>query len=566
MTQKEEAENMEIRTLRAEDNPTIERIIRECLIEFGGNREGLAWEDDSLSALSAFYEGKDREYWVAIEEGRLLGGCGIAPFADSQEVCELQKMYLIAEARGTGAAGMLMRTALDFAAQHYRHCYLETLNTMKAAHRFYRKHGFRELDGPLEGTEHYACDAWYMRPLRQGRTARRVGEMGSSVFSQVFAWQEEAKRLGRDLINLSIGTPDQSPAIEIRQALSRAVLKEDAYSYPGTWGSPQFREQAAAWMKHRFGVEVDPAVQVLPLMGSQDGLAHLAQAICDPGDLAMVPDPGYPIYAGALKLAGVQAHLLPLRREHGFLPNLDDIPEEAWARARFMLVSFPGNPIGARADEAYLTKLIALARKWDVLLVHDLAYSELGFDDYRPMSVLQFPGASDIAVELHSCSKSFNMPGCRVGFLTGNTEAVAALRELKGHLDFGVFAPVQEAAVEAFRLAMAAPEGDRGVAPLYERRRDVFVEALAQEGWVVDQPAATMFLWVELPEPFRRGGRAGSASRFARELVLETGVAVIPGEAFGAEGEGYVRIALVREEEALREAARRIGRFIRGEQ
>lgn len=556
---------MEIRTIRAADNAAIEVIIRECLIEFGGNREGLAWQDDSLSALSAFYAGDDREYWVAIEDGQLIGGCGIAPFADSKKVCELQKMYLVDGARGNGVAGKLLATALEFAALHYEECYLETLQTMEAANRFYQKYGFRKLDAPLAGSEHFACDAWYIRSLHTGWKSRRVSEMGSSVFSKVFGWKEEAQRLGKEMIDLSIGTPDQPPAPEIRQALSEASLREDVYGYPGTRGRAEFRSQAAAWMKHRFGADVNPETELLPLLGSQDGLSHLAQAICNPGDLAMVPDPGYPIYLGALRLAGVEPYKLPLRRENGFLPDLDRISDETWSRARFILVAFPGNPIGARADRAYFEKLIALAKKWNVLIVHDLAYSELGFGAYRPMSILQLPGAKDIAVELHSCSKSFNMPGCRIGFITGNAEAVGALRELKGHIDFGVFEPVQEAAIEAFRLAIEAPKGDRGVAPLYERRCEAFHQALTQEGWTIDKPDATMFLWAEIPERFRANGRTGSSSLFAEELLLATGVAVVPGEAFGDEGEGFVRIALVREEETLLEAARRIGRFIRGE-
>lgn len=556
---------MEIRTIRAADNAAIEVIIRECLIEFGGNREGLAWQDDSLSALSAFYAGEDREYWVAIEDGRLIGGCGIAPFAESKKVCELQKMYVVAGARGNGAAGKLLAIALEFAALHYEECYLETLQTMEAANRFYRKNGFRELDAPLAGSEHFACDAWYIRSLHAGWKSRRVSEMGSSVFSKVFGWKEEAQRLGKEMIDLSIGTPDRPPAPEIRKALSEASLLEDVYGYPGTRGSAEFRRQAAAWMKHRFGADVNPESELLPLLGSQDGLSHLAQAICNPGDLAMVPDPGYPIYLGALRLAGVEPYKLPLRRENGFLPDLDQISDETWSRARFILVAFPGNPIGARADQAYFEKLIALAKKWNVLIVHDLAYSELGFGDYRPMSILELPGAKDIAVELHSCSKSFNMPGCRIGFITGNAEAVGALRELKGHIDFGVFEPVQQAAIEAFRLAMEASEGDRGVAPLYERRCETFHQALTEEGWTIDKPDATMFLWAEIPERFRENGRVGSSSIFAEKLLLATGVAVVPGEAFGDEGEGFVRIALVREEETLLEAARRIGRFIRGE-
>lgn len=568
---------MEIRTLRAEDNAAIEKIIRDCLIEYGGNREGLAWADDSLSALSVFYDAApEREYWVAIEDGKLLGGCGIAPFAESREVCELQKMYLIAEARGTGAAGQLLRIALDFASRHYRQCYLETLSTMKAAHRFYRKHGFRELDGPLEGTEHYACDAWYIIDLdrvsnpgggvpnkKRSWKADKLGSMGSPIFSEAAGWRAEAQRAGKTVINLGIGAPDEAPAEDIRRKLSEAVLRADAYKYPGTEGTTEFRERCAAWMKFRFGAELDPESEILPLLGSQDGLAHLAQAVCNPGDLAILPDPGYPIYAGSLAIAGVTPWLLPLREEHDFLPDLDAIPDDVWERAVFMLLNFPGNPVAALAEYAFFEKLVALAKKWNVLIVHDLAYSEMGFDGHRPHSVLEVPGAAETAVELHSFSKSFNMAGCRIGFLAGNAEAVGALRELKGHIDFGAFEPIQETAVYALERAMSAPEGDRGVAALYERRRDVFVSALAAEGWNVRKPGATMFVWARLPESWTNGGSNRSSKSFSRELMLEEGVGSIPGSAFGAEGEGYVRFSLVREEEALREAARRIGRFIR---
>lgn len=392
--------------------------------------------------------------------------------------------------------------------------------------------------------------------------ADKLSQIGSSIFAEVSEWKQEAAQAGRHIIDLSIGSPDRGPSDDIREILSQEALKEDNYTYPGTRGTMEFREQSAAWMKHRFGVNVDPDTEILALMGSQDGLSHLAQAICNPGDLAIVPNPGYPIYAGALAIAGVTPWYLPLREERGFVPDLDSIPEEIWAKATFILLNFPGNPIAVQADLAFFEKLVGLAKKWDVLIVHDLAYSEMGFDGYRPISVLQAPGAIDIAVEFHSFSKSFNMAGCRIGFLAGHEEAVGALREYKSNIDFGVFKPVQTAAVHALRQAMAASREDRGVASLYEQRRDVLAAALAEAGWDVPKPKATMFLWARLPEAFRE--EAWSSRWFARELLLNTGVAVIPGDAFGSEGEGYVRIALVQEEEALREAAVRIGKFIGG--
>lgn len=390
--------------------------------------------------------------------------------------------------------------------------------------------------------------------------ADKLSQIGSSIFAEVSEWKQEALQAVRHIIDLSIGSPDRGPSADIREVLSQEALKEDNYTYPGTRGIAEFREQSAAWMEHRFGVNVNPDTEILALMGSQDGLSHLAQAICNPGDVAIVPNPGYPIYAGALAIAGVKPWYLPLKEEFGFVPDLDSIPEEIWAKATFILLNFPGNPIAVRADDAFFEKLVGLAKQWDVLIVHDLAYSEMGFDGYRPMSILQVPGAIDIAVEFHSFSKSFNMAGCRIGFLAGHEEAVGALREYKSNIDFGVFKPVQIAAVHALRQAMASGDEEQGVASLYERRRDVLVAALAKAGWVVPKPLATMFLWARLPEAFR--DVQWSSRRFARELLLETGVAVIPGDAFGSEGEGYVRIALVQEEEALREAAQRIGKFI----
>ncbi|CAM3998410.1 aminotransferase class I/II-fold pyridoxal phosphate-dependent enzyme [Saccharibacillus endophyticus] len=572
---------MEIREIRTEDNAAIEVVIRECLIEFGGNREGLAWADPGLSDLYHEYNAREgeqsyanRAYWVVEEAGRILGGCGIAPYAGSNDVCELQKMYVYEEARGTGIAKELLRTALEFAKRHYSRCYLETLSNMHAANRFYRKHGFRELDAPLEGSEHFACDAWYLLDLqdvpvtaargkKRSWKADKLDSMGSSIFSEAAGWREEAERAGKEIVNLGIGAPDEAPSESIRRKLSDAVMRADAYKYPGTRGTKAFRERCAQWMMHRFGAKLDPATEILPLLGSQDGLAHLAQAVCNPGDLAILPDPGYPIYAGSLAIAGVTPWLLPLREANDFLPDLDSIPAEVWEKAVFILLNFPGNPVAALADYAFFEKLVFLAKKWDVLIVHDLAYSEMGFDGYRPCSVLEVPGAAETAVELHSFSKSFNMAGCRIGFIAGNAEAVSALRELKGHIDFGAFEPIQETAVFALEQAMSAPEGDRGVAPLYEGRRNTFVEALAAEGWSVRSPGATMFVWARLPESLTETKSRWTSKAFSRELMLQEGVGSIPGSAFGAEGEGYVRFSLVREEEALRKAARRIGRFVR---
>ncbi|WP_223830076.1 aminotransferase class I/II-fold pyridoxal phosphate-dependent enzyme [Paenibacillus arenilitoris] len=393
--------------------------------------------------------------------------------------------------------------------------------------------------------------------------SERLSLLGSSIFAEVAAWKLEAAASGLDIIDLGIGSPDQPPTPAVRKALSEASLREDMYAYPATKSGLPFRQAAADWMKHRFGVTLDPASEIVTLLGSQDGLAHLAMALCDPGDMALLPNPGYPIYAASLALAGVEGRLMPLREENGFMPDLDAIADEDWDRASFILLNYPNNPLSAVADLAFFERVLDKARRHGVLVVHDLAYSEMGFDGCEPPSILQIPGASEQAVEFHSLSKSFNMAGCRIGFLAGNETAVSALRELKANIDYGVFDPVQEAGIAALREAMndaAAPKAGK----LYERRRDVLVEALNAEGWPVAAPKATMFVWAPLPPMLWSTGEPWSSRLISQEMLKATGVVVVPGEAFGSEGEGYVRIALVESEERLKEAAGRIGSFIRG--
>ncbi|WP_343223652.1 aminotransferase class I/II-fold pyridoxal phosphate-dependent enzyme [Paenibacillus oenotherae] len=393
--------------------------------------------------------------------------------------------------------------------------------------------------------------------------AERLDRLGSSIFADVAEWMEAARANGQDVIDLSIGSPDLPPSEPIRRALSEAVLREDAYGYPGSKGTPAFLKQAADWLHHRFGITIDPCDEMVSLMGSQDGLGHLALALCNPGDIALVPDPGYPVYSAGLALAGIEPYYMPLRAENSFLPDFEAIPVDIWQKAKFMLLNYPSNPVSAVADEAFYTKAIAFAKRYNVLIVHDLAYSEMAFDGYRPLSIFQLEGAIDTAVEFHSLSKSFNMAGCRIGFLAGNKDAVSALRELKANIDYGVFLPVQQAGIVALQEDMKV--GRQSVGALYERRRDVLLDALREEGWGVAKPKATMFIWAPLPPMNWELSEPWNSRRIAREMLNIAGVAVVPGDAFGAEGEGYVRIALVEDEQRLLEAARRIGRFMRGE-
>ncbi len=387
--------------------------------------------------------------------------------------------------------------------------------------------------------------------------SRRIEQMGSAIFTEVEQWKLEARSRARTIIDLGIGSPDLPPSPAVVHALQQAIQIDSNYQYPSSEGSIEFRNKAAEWLNWRFGVEVDPEEELLTLMGTQDGLAHLALAICDPGDVALVPDPGYPIYSGGLALAGVEPYYMPLTSDHAFLPRFDLIPDHIARQAKFLLINYPSNPLAAVAELSFFEEVVAFGRQHDLLIVHDLAYCEMAFDGFRPPSILAVPGAKDIAVEFHSLSKSFNMAGCRIGFLAGNSEAVQALRRLKGNIDYGVFRAVQEAGIVALEEDMR--EEGSTVAPIYTRRRDMFLERLAHYGWRIPAPAATMFIWAPIPEGW-------SSRNFARTLLLDTGVVVIPGDAFGTEGEGYIRIALVQEESILEEAARTIGEWLHAQE
>jgi LL-diaminopimelate aminotransferase len=384
----------------------------------------------------------------------------------------------------------------------------------------------------------------------------KLNRLGSAIFSEVAEWKREAREKGLTLIDLGIGSPDGQPDEAVVRELARAVQDGGNYGYPSSEGSLAFREAVADWYSFRFGVELDPHKEITALMGSQDGLSHLAMAVANPGDTALVPDPGYPIYSASLVLAGVEPYPVPLLPEFGYLPDLDSIPAEVLDKSTFMLLNYPNNPLSAVADLSFFEKLVYLGFRHDLLLIHDIAYSELAFDGYRPPSILEIKDAKKTAVEFHSLSKSFNMAGCRIAFLSGNEDAVSSLKALKSNIDYGVFEAVQQAGIAAMREDIRAGLGGRN-ALVYQARRDLLLERLEEWGWIIPKPKATMFVWAPVP--------GGVTSRsFARELAVETGVIVIPGDAFGQYGEGYVRIALVQGEDMLKEAADRIGRFLGG--
>ncbi|WP_373229066.1 aminotransferase class I/II-fold pyridoxal phosphate-dependent enzyme [Cohnella sp.] len=383
--------------------------------------------------------------------------------------------------------------------------------------------------------------------------SQRLDRLGSAIFAEVAAWKRDAQNKGLTVFHLDIGSPDQPPAEQVRSALAAASLRADSFRYPGTEGTVPFREAIARWFHHRFQVELDPISEILALMGTQDGLAHLPLAISDPGDAALLPDPGYPVYGAGLAVAGVEAIPLPLLAENNYLPDFEAIPQAVWDKVKFMILNYPSNPLSVTADLAFFERAVDTARRHGVLLVHDNAYSEMAFDGIRPPSVLEIPGACDVAIEFHSLSKSFYLAGTRLGFAVGNREVLSSLRALKNNIDFGVFQGTQEAGIAALEMDMHTPQP---VAVLYESRRDVFVKALREAGWNVPAPQATMFLWAAVPEGW-------SSREFSQRLLASTGVASIPGNAFGVRGEGYVRLALVEQEDRLLEAAKHIGDFIK---
>jgi len=381
------------------------------------------------------------------------------------------------------------------------------------------------------------------------RPADKLDYLTSSIFTTMSLEKGRLLAAGREIIDLGIGSPDLPPPPHVRQALVDALQLPNAYGYPHFQGTPDLRRAFTDWFAERFdGVVLNPLEDVLTLMGSQDGLGHLPLALLNPGDLALLPDPAYPVYVSGVRLASAEIFPMPLRPENGYLPDLSLIPEEIAKRAKFLICSFPGNPVPAMADAGFYQEAVNFCRRHDIILIHDAAYSELYFDGNRPMSVLQIPGAKEVAVEFHSLSKSFSMAGCRIGFIAGRRDVVAALQRLKSNIDYGVFGPVQEA-------AKAALSGDqsytREMSGVYQERRDVLLAGLKELGWEIDPPKATMFAWAKIP-------LRTTSMEFALRLLREAGVVVIPGSAFGEQGEGYVRIALVQPVDRLRQAVRQI--------
>lgn len=382
--------------------------------------------------------------------------------------------------------------------------------------------------------------------------AERMDCFGEGVFSSLADIRRQKEARGETVIDLSIGAPNIPPEEHIRRALCEAAADEKNYVYAIS-DRPELLEAAAGWYARRYGVDLDPGSEICSVLGSQEGLSHIALSVIDEGELVLVPSPCYPVFGDGPKIAGAKIWPMEQRRENGYVIRLDEIPEEVARKARLMVVSYPNNPTTALAPDSFYEELTAFAKKYDIIVIHDNAYSELVFDGESCGSFLQFPGAKEVGVEFNSLSKTYGLAGARIGFCLGNREVIARLRLLKSNMDYGMFLPIQMAAIAALNGDQSCVERTRKA---YERRRDVLCESFGKAGWAIEKPKATMFVWAPLP------GNYQNSQEFAMELVEKAGVLVTPGSAFGENGEGFVRMALVQDEEAILKAAEAIGKFL----
>ena len=383
------------------------------------------------------------------------------------------------------------------------------------------------------------------------RLASRVTNLPPYLFAELDRRVAEKRASGADVISLGVGDPDLPTPGHVVEELQRAAADPSTHRYPSYYGMPAFREAVAAWYGRRFGVTLDPDTEVQPLIGSKEGLVHLCLAFVDPGDRALVPDPGYPVYAIGTSLAGGDPVSMPLTAEDRFLPDFD--AAEATDRTKTLWLNYPSNPTAAVADLPVFERAVRFAGEHDLLLCHDAAYSEITFDGYVAPSVLQVPGAKDVAVEFGSLSKTYNMTGWRIGFAVGNAEAIGALARVKTNLDSGIFDAVQRAAIAAMEGPQDHVEAMRAV---YQKRRDVVISALGDAGIEVQPPLGSIYVWVPVP-----GGR--TSEEFAAELLEEAAVVVAPGTGYGPHGEGFVRISLTVADDRLEEAMERIRSRVR---
>jgi LL-diaminopimelate aminotransferase len=378
--------------------------------------------------------------------------------------------------------------------------------------------------------------------------ADRIHQIPPYLFAEIDRKKAEMKKKGMDLIDLGVGDPDLPTPKPIIEQLKKASEDPKNHRYPSYEGMIEFRRAVAQWFKKRFHLTFDPESEILTLIGSKEGIAHIPLAFVNPGDYVLVPSPGYPVYRVSTLFAGGIPYFLPLLKENGFLPKLSDVPQEVAEKTKLLFLNYPNNPTSAIAERAFFEEVVAFARRYQIIVCHDAAYSELAFDGYRPLSFFEVEGAKELGIEFHSLSKTFNMTGWRIGFAVGNAHIIAGLGRVKTNIDSGLFQAIQEAGVLALtHFDTPIPETTQ----IYQRRRDLMVGGLREIGLEVETPKATFYLWVPIPKEY-------SSAQFASLLLEKAGIVVTPGNGFGEAGEGYIRMALTVDESRLREAIERL--------
>ncbi|MBF6567502.1 MAG: aminotransferase class I/II-fold pyridoxal phosphate-dependent enzyme [Candidatus Binataceae bacterium] len=379
----------------------------------------------------------------------------------------------------------------------------------------------------------------------------RIKRLPPYVFNAIGELCLQARRAGEDVIDFGMGNPDGATPPHIVNKMVEAATKAPNHRYSVSRGVYKLRLAIADWYRRRYNVEIDPDSEAIATIGSKEGIGHMALAILDQGDVVLAPTPTYPIHKYGCIIAGAQVQGVPLQRGEEFFEHLTETVARCWPRPKFLIMSFPHNPTTATVPPAFMRRVVEFARENEIMVAHDFAYADLCFDGYRAPSLMEVPGAREIGVEFFTLSKSYNMPGWRVGFAVGNAEMIGALSRLKSYFDYGMFAPVQVAAIHALN----GPQDCVGeIVETYRRRRDVLIDGLNRAGWPVEKPRATMFVWAPIPEPFRAMG----SLEFSKFLLTEAKVAVSPGVGFGADGDGFVRFALIENEHRIRQACRGI--------
>ena len=407
-----------------------------------------------------------------------------------------------------------------------------------------------------------ACPGICRQPAPLPRTValqedfQRIKRLPPYVFAIVTELKQKAGARGEDIIDFGMGNPDQPTPQHIVDKLVEAAQRPDTHRYSMSKGIPRLRRAICSWYKNRFDVELDPDKEAIVTIGSKEGLAHLALATVDHGDAVLVPNPAYPIHPYGFVIAGADIRHVPLIEGGDFFAELEKAIRDSWPKPKFLVLNFPGNPTAQCVELEFFEKVVAICREHQIWVIHDLAYADIAFDGYVAPSIMQVPGAKEIAVEFFTLSKSYNMPGWRVGFMVGNPTLVGALARIKSYLDYGMFTPIQVAAITALE---GPQECVREISDMYQQRRDVLCEGLNAIGWHVEKPKATMFVWAKIPEPYRHLG----SLEFSKQLLEKAKVAVSPGIGFGSYGDDHVRFGLIENEHRTRQAIRGIREMFR---